>query len=384
MFGKRYDLITVLGITLRIDSSWLVVAALLSLMLTNSFAIGYSELSTTTHWIMGLAGVLGLFGSVVLHEFGHAIMARQVGLSIRGITLFFFGGVAEMDSEPPSPGAEFLVAVAGPAVSFLLAIGCFVTYGLFWGVAVTPAALGVIEYLGLINLALLIFNLVPAFPLDGGRVLRSALWYWKRDLRWATSIASRIGRGFGTLMIAFGIIEIIVRQDLVSGLWKCLIGMFLRNAAQASYRQVVLRRNLEGETVRRFLRTDPIVVPRAISIADLVENYVYKHHLKLFPVMDNDRLIGCVATEQIKGLPQSEWARQSVGTIVTPCSPTDTISPDTGATAAMAQMSRTGTDRLLVVEDGRLVGIITLKDLLEFLSLKVELEGDRSGLTGSN
>jgi len=384
MFGKRYDLITVLGITLRIDSSWLVVAALLSLMLTNSFAIGYSELSTTTHWIMGLAGVLGLFGSVVLHEFGHAIMARQVGLSIRGITLFFFGGVAEMDSEPPSPGAEFLVAVAGPAVSFLLAIGCFVTYGLFWGVAVTPAALGVIEYLGLINLALLIFNLVPAFPLDGGRVLRSALWYWKRDLRWATSIASRIGRGFGTLMIAFGIIEIIVRQDLVSGLWKCLIGMFLRNAAQASYRQVVLRRNLEGETVRRFLRTDPIVVPRSISIADLVENYVYKHHLKLFPVMDNDRLIGCVATEQIKGLPQSEWARQSVGTIVTPCSPTDTISPDTGATAAMAQMSRTGTDRLLVVEDGRLVGIITLKDLLEFLSLKVELEGDRSGLTGSN
>ena len=384
MFGKRYDLITVLGITLRIDSSWLVVAALLSWMLTNSFAIGYSELSTTTHWIMGLAGVLGLFGSVVLHEFGHAIMARQVGLSIRGITLFFFGGVAEMDSEPPSPGAEFLVAVAGPAVSFLLAIGCFVTYGLFWGVAVTPAALGVIEYLGLINLALLIFNLVPAFPLDGGRVLRSALWYWKRDLRWATSIASRIGRGFGTLMIAFGIIEIIVRQDLVSGLWKCLIGMFLRNAAQASYRQVVLRRNLEGETVRRFLRTDPIVVPRSISIADLVENYVYKHHLKLFPVMDNDRLIGCVATEQIKGLPQSEWARQSVGTIVTPCSPTDTISPDTGATAAMAQMSRTGTDRLLVVEDGRLVGIITLKDLLEFLSLKVELEGDRSGLTGSN
>jgi Zn-dependent protease/CBS domain-containing protein len=384
MFGKRYDLVTVLGITLRIDSSWLVVAALLSWMLTNSFAIGYSELSTTTHWIMGLAGVLGLFGSVVLHEFGHAIMARQVGLSIRGITLFFFGGVAEMDSEPPSPGAEFLVAVAGPAVSFLLAIACFVTYGLFWGVAVTPAALGVIEYLGLINLALLIFNLVPAFPLDGGRVLRSALWYWKRDLRWATSIASRIGRGFGTLMIAIGIIEIIARQDMVGGLWKCLIGMFLRNAAQASYRQVMLRRNLEGESVRRFLKTDPIVVPRAISIADLVENYVYKYHLKLFPVVDNDRLIGCVATEQIKGLPQIEWARQSVGTIVTPCSPTNTISPDTGATAAMALMSRTGTDRLLVVEDGRLVGIITLKDLLEYLTLKVELEGDRSALTGSN
>ena len=151
MFGKRFDLITVLGITLRVDSSWLLVATLFSWLLANSFAVGYSELSTPTHWLMGLTGVLGLFASVVLHEFGHALVARQVGLSIRGITLFFFGGVAEMDSEPPSPGAEFLVAVAGPAVSFAIAIGCFLTYGVLWGLAVTPAVLGVIEYLGLIN-----------------------------------------------------------------------------------------------------------------------------------------------------------------------------------------------------------------------------------------
>jgi len=384
MFGRRFDLITVLGVTLRVDSSWLVVAALFSWLLSNSFAIGYADLSTTTHWIMGLTGVLGLFASVVLHEFGHAIMARQVGLSIRGITLFFFGGVAEMDSEPPSPVAEFLVAVAGPAVSFLLAIGCFLAYGLFWGVAVSSAVLGVVEYLGLINLALLIFNLVPAFPLDGGRVLRSVLWYWKRDLRWATSIASRIGRGFGTLLIAFGIFEIIARQDFVGGLWKCLIGMFLRNAAQISYRQVLLRRNLEGERVRRFMKTDLVVVPRAISVADLVQDYVYKYHLKLFPVVDNDRLVGCVTTEQIKGLPQSEWPRQSVGTIAVPCSPANTISPDTDATTAMAMMSRSGASRLLVVEEGRLVGTITLEDLLEFLSLKVELEGSPTGLTGSN
>jgi len=384
MFGKRFDLITVLGVTLRVDSSWLVVAALFSWLLANSFAGGYSELSTTTHWIMGLSAVLGLFASVVLHEFGHAMMARQVGLSIRGITLFFFGGVAEMDSEPPSPVAEFLVAVAGPAVSFLLAIGCFVTYGLLWGVAVTPAALGVVEYLGIINLFLLIFNLIPAFPLDGGRVLRSILWYWKRDLRWATSIAARIGRGFGTLMIAFGVFEIIAQQNLVGGLWKCLIGMFLRNAAQMSYRQVLARRSLEGENVRRFMKTDLIVVPRAISIADLVQDYVYKYHLKLFPVVDNGRLIGCVTTQQIKELPQNEWARQSVGTIAAPCSPANTISPDTDAAAAMATMSRSGATRLLVVEDGRLVGILTLEDLLGFLSLKAELEGPGSGLTGSN
>ena len=375
MFGKRFDLITVLGVTLRVDSSWLVVAVLFSWLLASSFAVGYAELSSTTHWIMGLAGVLGLFTSVVLHEFGHAMMAKQVGVSIRGITLFFFGGVAEMDSEPPSPVAEFLVAVAGPAVSFLLAIGCFLTYGVFWGIAVSPAALGVVEYIGLINLALLVFNLVPAFPLDGGRVLRSVLWYWKRDLRWATSIASRIGRGFGTLLIAFGVFEIIARQDLVGGLWKCLIGMFLRNAAQMSYRQVLQRRNLEGEKVRRFMNTELVVVPRSISVADLVQDYVYKHHLKLFPVVDRDRLVGCVTIEQIKALPQNEWSRQSVGAIAVACTPDNTVSPDTDAATAVAMMSRSGATRLLVVEEDRLVGVIVLEALLGFLSLRAELEG---------
>lgn len=378
MFGRRFDLITILGVTLRVDSSWLLVAALFTWMLASSFAAGYSELPTATHWIMGLAGVLGLFGSVVLHEFGHAVMARQVGISIRGITLFFFGGVAEMDSEPPSPVAEFLVAVSGPAVSFLLAVGSFLTWGLLLGTAVSPAALDLVEYLAMINLALLIFNLVPAFPLDGGRVLRSVLWYWKRDLRWATSVASRIGSGFGTLLIAFGIFEIIAWQNLVGGAWKCLIGMFLRNAARMSYRQVLLRRDLDGETVRRFMKTDMVVVPRATSVADLVQDYVYKHHHKLFPVVDNGRLVGCVTTQQIKQLPQEEWPRQSVGTIALPCSSANTVSPDTEATQAMAMMSRSGATRLMVVENGSLVGVLALEDLLGFLSLKVELEGSKS------
>jgi Zn-dependent protease len=375
MFGKRFDLITVLGVTLRLDSSWLIVAALFSWLLAGSFAVGYAELSTATHWIMGFVAVLGLFASVVLHEFGHALMARHVGLSIRGITLFFFGGVAEMDSEPPSPAAEFLVAIAGPAVSFLLAIGCFVTYGLFWGIPVSPAALGVLEYLALINVALLIFNLVPAFPLDGGRVLRSALWYWKRDLRWATSIASRIGRGFGTVLIAYGIFEVLVQQNLVGGLWKCLIGLFLRNAAQMSYRQVLVRRGLEGQPVARFVKPVQVVVPRAIAVAELVENYVYRYQLDLYPVVDNGRLIGCVTTRQIQELPRHEWSRQTVGTITQPCSPTNTVGPQTDAAAAVALMSRTGNARLLVADGEQLIGVISLEELLGYMKLREELEG---------
>lgn len=384
MFGRRFDLFTLFGITVRVDSSWLVVVAMFSWLLTNSFAARYPELSTTTHWIMGLTGVLGLFSSVVLHEFGHAIMARQVGLSIRGITLFFFGGVAEMDSEPPGPGAEFLVAVAGPAVSFLLGMGSFLAYGLLWGVAVGPATLGVIEYLGYINFFLLIFNMVPAFPLDGGRVLRSVLWYWKRDLRWASSVTSQIGRGFGVFLIAFGVFEIVARQNFVGGLWMCLIGMFLRNAAQMSYRQVLLRRGLEGEPVRRFMQTDPVAVPRAISVAELVQEYFYKYRHTLFPVVDHERLVGSVTTQQIKDLPQSEWTRQTVGTIAVPVTSANTVSAETDATEAMAMMNRTGDSRLLVVEAERLVGIVTLKDLLDFLALKVEPQGPDRTLTGSN
>lgn len=384
MFGRRFDLFTLFGITVRVDSSWLVIVALFSWMLANSFAARYTELPTTTHWIMGLAGVLGLFSSVVLHEFGHAVMARQVGMSIRGITLFFFGGVAEMDSESPGPGAEFLVAIAGPAVSFLLGIGSFLLYGLLWGVAVGPATLGVVEYLGYMNFFLLIFNLIPAFPLDGGRVLRSMLWAWKRDLRWASSITSQIGRGFGFFLIAFGIFEIIARQDFVGGLWMCLIGVFLKNAAQMAYRQVLLRGGLEGEKVGRFMQTEVVAVPRAISVAELVQDYIYKYHHKLFPVVDHERLVGCVTTQQVKELPQSEWSRQTVGAIAVPCSPANTVSPDTDATAAMTMMTRAGSSRLLVVDDDRLAGVLNLKDLLEFLALKTDLEGAGSTLTGSN
>lgn len=384
MIGRRFDLFTLFGVKVRVDSSWLIVVAMFSWLLSNSFAARYPDLPTATHWMMGLTGVLGLFSSVVLHEFGHAIMARQMGVSIRGITLFFFGGVAEMDSEPRGPGAEFMVAVAGPAVSFLLGVGSFVVYGLLWGTAASPAALAVIEYLGYINFLLLIFNLIPAFPLDGGRVLRSILWAWKRDLRWASSIASQIGRGFGIFLIGFGIFEMLVRQDFVGGLWMCLIGMFLKNAAQSSYRQVLLRRGLEGEKVSRFMQTDFVAVPRAASVAELVQDYVYKHQHKLFPVVDHERLVGCVSTQQIKELPQSEWERQTVGTIAVPCTSSNTVAPASDAAAAMTLMNRTGNSRLLVIEGELLVGVLALEDLLEFLALKVELEGSDRTLTGSN
>ena len=364
MFGRRFELFRAFGIPIAVDLSWFVVAVLVAWSLAENLFPGFPEtegLGRVTYWWMGIVGSLGLFASVVLHELAHALVARRFGLPIRGITLFIFGGVAEMGDEPPSPWAEFLVAIAGPLASVAIGIGGF-----------TAAAVGNAGAWPATVTAVL-------SSLDGGRVLRSLLWRWKGDLRWATRITSTIGSGFGVAMIAVGILRVVLRGDLFGGMWMFLIGMFLRNAAQISYRQLLFRRGLEGEPVGRFMKPDPISVSRALSVADLVENYVYRHHFKLFPVVDGDRLVGCVTTRGIQSLPREEWPRQSVGAIAEPCSPENTVTPDSDALEALSKMSRNGASRLMVVEGDRLVGILTLKDLLGFLALKVELEdGDGS------
>ena len=376
MFGRRIELFRLFGFAIRADPSWFLIVALISWSLAaNVFPPIYPDLEPAVYWAMGVGTALGLFASVVLHELAHALVARRYQLTIRGITLFIFGGVAEMESEPPSAEAEFMVAVAGPAASVLVAVGCLGLGGL-GTVAGWPLALnGILVYLGWLNLVLVGFNLVPAFPLDGGRVLRSALWKLKSDLRWATRITSQIGSGFGLALMLFGILRMVAFRDLIGGLWMLLIGLFLRNAAQIAYRQLMVRRTLEGEPVRRFMQTEPVVVPRALSVAELVESYVYRHHYKLFPVVDDGRLLGCVHTRAVKELPREEWSRQSVSAIMERCSPDNTIGPDTDAVQALSRMSATGQSRLMVVEEGRLLGIIALKDLLKFLALKVELEG---------
>jgi Zn-dependent protease len=382
MFGHRIDLVRVFGIPIRIDLSWFLVAVLITWSLAdNLFPESAPGHPTPVYWLMGAIATLGLFGSILVHELAHALVARRNDLQIRGITLFIFGGVAEMEDEPPNAQAEFLVAIAGPIASVLIGIACFGLVGLAAAGGAPGPLRAVVTFLGGINLVLVVFNLIPAFPLDGGRVLRSALWRWKNDLRWATGITSRIGSGFGIALIALGLWQFIARQDLIGGLWTFLIGMFLRNAAQMSYRQLIMRRALEGEPVSRFMQIDPVTVPRALSVADLVERYVYKHHFKFFPVVDDGRLVGCVTTRRVKALPREEWERQSVGAITEACSPENTIEPEADSMVALARMSRSGTSRLMVVKEGRLVGILALKDLLKFLALKVELEGDRSSFT---
>jgi len=375
MFVKRITLFKMFGFSVRIDASWLIIVVLVTWSLAEGlFPVMYENLPTMTYWWLGIAGALGLFAAIIFHELSHSLVARRYGLHMKGITLFLFGGVAEMGDEPPSAKAEFMMAIAGPISSMLLALGFYGIYVVAIRAGWSVSIIGVVGYLAIINAILVAFNLIPGFPLDGGRMLRSALWYWKNNLRWATRIASQIGEGFGMVLILLGILKVILAGNFIGGMWLCLIGMFLRGAARQSYQQVLMRYALEGEMVRRFMNTNPVTVSPAISVQQLVEDYIYKYHHKMFPVVDGGRLIGCISIQQVKEIPRDRWRQRTVGELITACSSENTIRPDDDAMKVLSMMNRTRASRLMVVDGGQLIGIIALKDMLKFFSLKVELE----------
>jgi Zn-dependent protease len=374
MFGRPIPLFKLAGFQVGLDWSWFILAVLISWTLASGvFPLYYPGLQPVTYWWMGVIAALGLFASIVLHELGHALVARRYGLPIRRITLFIFGGVAEMEAEPERPAVEFWVAIAGPIVSFLVGLVCWLLLQGAGGAGAGVPLVGVLGYLATINAILAVFNLVPAFPLDGGRILRAVLWYWKGSLRWATRIASAIGGGFGILLIVLGVYRVLI-GDFVGGIWWFLIGLFVRFAAQMSYQQVLMREALRGVPVRRIMSADPITVPSGITIAQLIDDYIYRHHHNMFPVVDSGRLVGCVSMNDIKRLPRERWSSTTVSEIMQPCSEATAISPDMDAMEVLSLMARTQNSRLLVTEGDRVVGIITLRDLLKFLNVKLNLE----------
>ena len=369
------QLFSLLGFKVRADASWLVLALLVTWSLAESlFPAFYPGMPAMTYWSMGIAGMAGLVFSIVFHELSHALVARRHGLPIKGITLFIFGGVAEMDEEPETPRVELLMAIAGPLASFALALAFYgsALAGAAWGLP--QALLGVLGYLALINGMLAVFNLVPAFPLDGGRVFRALLWRWKGDFRWATKIATTGGDVFGMMLIFVGLLQVF-RGSFIGGMWWFLIGMFLRAAAGASYRQLSMRRAFEGETVRRFMTTAPTSVPPDLSIETLVADYFYGYHHDIFPVIEDGRVVGYVTPRQVKEIPQEAWSRHPTRQIMVTDLHEIAIPPDTDVVQALARMRQSGASRLLVMEGERLLGIVALKDLLEFLALKMDLEG---------
>jgi Zn-dependent protease len=373
MFTKRITICRLFGIDIHIDLSWLLIAGLIVWSFARDvFPAQYKHLPAAGYWLMGVAMAVGLLFSIIFHEMAHSLVAQRQGIAIRGITLFIFGGVAEMEEEPPSARAEFLMTIVGPLASLLLAIVFFGLDLILRQAGSGPALIGVLESLAVMNFVLAVFNMIPAFPLDGGRILRSVLWAWKGSLKWATGIASSLGSGFGIVLIVLGVWKILNQQWW--GLWSIFIGMFVRYAAQMSYQQMLVRRGLEGEPVRHFMRENPVTVSSSTNLKDLVEHYVYRHHYKMFPVVDDGRLLGCVTIPRIKETPTEAWPSKTVADILQPCSEENTINSSADAMKALSRMNRTKASRLMVVDAGQLRGIISLKDLLDFLSLKVELE----------
>ena len=375
MFGKRIHLFKLLGFEVKIDLSWIIIAVLIAWSLsTGLFPYQFKNLSPQAYWIMGIIGVIGLFLSIIVHEFSHSLMARKYGMPMKGITLFIFGGMAEMTDEPTSPRAEFMMAVVGPLSSLAIAFGFYLLLVAGKQTGWPQPVNGILGYLALINGLLAAFNLLPAYPLDGGRVLRSILWGWKKNIRWATKLSSRIGKGFGILLIVFGFFNVL-RGNFIGGMWWFLIGMFIHGAAKMSYQQLVTRKALEGEKVSRFMKRDPVTVSPSLTIDKLVEDYIYQHHFKMFPVVDNNgKLGGCVTTKEVKEVPREEWGNKTVRDIASPCTEQNTIHGEDDAMKALSRMNQTGSSRLMVVNDSQLAGVIALKDMMKFLSLKVELD----------
>jgi len=376
MFGKSITLFRLFGFAVRIDLTWIFIAVLVTWSLAEGiFPAQLAGQTTFVYWTMGVLGAVGLFLSIIFHELCHSLVARRFGLEMSGITLFIFGGVAEMTEEPRSPKAELFMAAAGPLSSIVLGVAVLVGASFLPGgfFHATSATKEVLLYLGEINLILAAFNLIPAFPLDGGRVLRAILWGRHGNIKRATRVTSSIGSGFGAVLIVLGVVSFIT-GNFVSGVWWFLIGMFLRGAAGQSYRQLLLRRELEGEPVRRFMTTEPVTVDPDLYVRDLVEQYVFRTHHKLYPVVDDGRLMGCVTLAQVKEVPREKWDWTRVRELASGCSAENTLSPDSDAMEALTRMRRHHVSRLMVVEDGHLVGILSLKDLMNFLSMKVELD----------
>jgi Zn-dependent protease/CBS domain-containing protein len=354
------------GVEVRINWSWLVIFALIVWTLADGvFPSTNPGLSGNTHLAMAIVAALVFVVSIVLHELGHAWEARREGLEVDGITLWLFGGVSQFKGGFPSAGAEFRIAIAGPLVSLVLGV-VFVLIA----IAGLPSAVdGVAAWLGYINLALLVFNLIPALPLDGGRVLRAALWQSKGDLAWATRVGTDIGRVFGYLFIGLGL-AMFIFQGSFSGAWLAFIGWFLLQAATAEARYIATEAALHGLRVRDLMVRDPVTVDGDLTVGQFMDEVARSRRFTTYPVVDRERPIGLLAFGSVAALPRSEWDSRRVRDAMLPLDRVPQLTEDETAIDALTALSSPTSNRGLVVENGHLAGLLSITDLTRALELR--------------
>lgn len=362
MFEHRWRLFRLFGFEVSIDPSWILIA----LLVTWSLAEGYFPSALPGHgkglyWIMGVIGAVGMFVSIIFHEFCHSIVARRYGLPMKGITLFLFGGVAQMGDEPKSAKVEILMAAAGPAASIVLGGIFFAFFQLTRNLS--GAIPELLAFLAVINWILAAFNLLPAFPLDGGRILRSILWWTKKDKSWATSTASAIGVGFGWVLIILGVLHML-KGNFLGGVWYALIGMFLGAAARSQGAVQEARSQFQRRKVSDLMTDDPVVLPADATIREVLEDHLLKQDFKFYPVVQDGRLAGCISTKTIKQTPPEQWDATKVMERAQSCGRSNAVSPDASAAEALKTMQDNSLRRLLVVRGEKLEGVVTLRDIL--------------------
>jgi len=364
--GNAFNLGRLFGIQVRLHYTWFIIFMLVTVSLV------YPSWSLPLSWVMGVITSLLFFASVLAHELSHSLVGRANDVPIKSITLFIFGGVAQMTREATKASAELKMAAAGPACSLAIS-GLF---GLVWfltrGILEPMATMAL--WLAQVNALLAAFNLIPGFPLDGGRVFRSILWRSTGNYGRSTRIATRVGQGVGYLFILGGILIIfIIPQAWFSGMWLAFIGWFLDNAATASYRQVQWHEALHGFTVADVMTSDYPVVPADITVSQLVQRYILPSGRRFFMVADEGRLQGMLTLHNIKSVPQQDWDVTPVGKIMTPLDKLKIAYPNQDALSVMEQMGESDINQMPVVSEGRVVGLVARDNLLRFLRTRSEL-----------
>jgi Zn-dependent protease/predicted transcriptional regulator len=364
----------IMGIPIRIHYTlWFVF-----ILIAWSLAVGYMPqqypgLSTATYWAIGIVSAIILFVSILVHELSHSYIAKKNGLPIARITLFFFGGVSEMTEEPQDPGLEVRMAAAGPLMSFLIAGVLGALWYLGGAVKAPVPIIATLGYAALINGILGVFNLLPAFPLDGGRVFRGSIWKRSNNLVGATRTATRVSEALSLLMM-FGGFLLIIFSNFVDGIWIIVLGWFIRSGAETSLKQTLVGEALTGVSVADIMTRDVMTVPPEITVQQLVSDYFLVHRLGGYPVVKNGEVLGVITLQCVRAVPKEKREYETVQQAMIPCERTVLVKSSLTALDAMQKMARNKVGRVLVVDDGRLVGIATREDIVRTIQTRQELE----------
>lgn len=373
MFSGGIPIGRFFGIEVKLHWSWFFILFLITYWLATSYFTGieeYENWSTATRWVLGLVTSILFFASVLAHEMAHSLVAKAGGLKVSAITLFFFGGVSQLTEEPKSPGKEFTMAVAGPGTSLVIGAACL---GIVFATrdSVSPVP-GIALWLGYLNILLAAFNMIPGFPLDGGRVLRSLIWWRSRNLRRSTRIASIIGRVLGFVFI-FGGIALIFTDYWFNGIWLALIGWILENAAAGSYRQVALQELLRGHKVSEVMTRDCPLVPSGITVEQLVNDHILVSSHRCYSVAEYGRTLGLITAQDVRAVERRLWPMVTVRDIMTPVDKMRQARPDDDLSSLMYLVMEQGVHQVPVLQGSDIVGLVSRENLLTFIQLRSEL-----------